>query len=48
MPVNIVNKASLALAPYPSPPPLTVFPVYNLTRSPLTATLYCLNPWNRL
>ena len=25
-----------------------VFPVYNLTRSPLTAALYYLNAWNRL
>ena len=24
------------------------FSVYNLTRSPLTATLYYLNAWNRL
>ena len=24
------------------------FPVYNLTRSPLTAALYYLNAWNRL
>ena len=30
----------------PRPPP--VFPVYNLTRSPLTATLYYLNAWNTL
>ena len=28
------------------PPP--VFPVYNLTRSPLTAALYYLNAWNKL
>ena len=36
---------SLALAPPPAPP---VFPVYNLTRSPLTAALYYLNAWSRL
>ena len=29
-------------------PPQPVFPVYNLTRSPLTAPLYYLNAWNRL
>ena len=30
-------------------PPLPVFPVYNLTRSPLTAALYYpMNPWNML
>ena len=28
--------------------PHPVFPVYNLTRSPLTAALYYLNAWNRL
>ena len=34
---------------FPRPPPAPpVFPVYNLTRSPLTATLYYLNAWNRL
>ena len=32
----------------PTRPPSTVFPVYNLTRSPLTAALYYLNAWNRL
>ena len=32
----------------PPPPPTPVFPVYNLTRSPLTAALYYLNTWNRL
>ena len=32
----------------PLPPPPTVFLVYNLTRAPLTASLYYLNPWNRL
>ena len=34
-----------------SPPPFhprPVFPMYNLTRSPLTAALYYLNAWNRL
>ena len=41
--VNNVYRRSLALAP---PPP--VFPVYNLTRSPLSAALYYLNAWNRL
>ena len=30
------------------PPPPSVFPVYNLTRSPLTAALNYLNAWNRL
>ena len=30
------------------PPSPAVFPVYNLTRSPLTAALYYLNAWNRL
>ena len=47
--VNNVYRRSLALALAPpprSPPP--VFPVYNLTRSPLTAALYYLNAWNRL
>ena len=30
------------------PPPPPIFPVYNLTRSPLTATLYYLSAWNGL
>ena len=30
-----------------SPPPHPVFPVYNLTRSPVTPALYYLNTWNR-
>ena len=43
------RSRSLALAPPPVlPPPLPVFPVYNLTRSPFTAELYYLNAWNRL
>ena len=42
-----VNRRSLALAPIPLLVP-PVFPVYNLTRSPLTAALYYLNAWNRL
>ena len=41
------KEGSLALAPPPVPRP-PVFPVYNLTRSPLTAALYYLNAWNRL
>ena len=32
----------------PSPPPHAVFPVYNLTRSSLTAALCYLNAWNTL
>ena len=40
---NNVYRRSLALAPAP-----LVFPVYNLTRSLLTAALYYLNAWNRL
>ena len=32
----------------PHPPPPPILPVYNLTHSPLTATLYCLSAWNRL
>ena len=46
--VNNVYRRSLALAPPPPSPPLPHFPVYNLTRSPLTAALYYLNAWNRL
>ena len=47
--VNNVYRHSLALASASSPPPLSlIFPVYNLTRSPLTAALYYLNAWNRL
>ena len=38
-------RGVLSISP-PSPP--LVFPVYNLTRSPLTAALYYLNAWNRL
>ena len=38
---------SLALSPPPPPPP-PVLPVYNLTRSPITAVLYYLNAWNTL
>ena len=39
------RKGERTLAPLPHPPGI---PVYNLTRSPLTATLYYLNAWNRL
>ena len=37
-----------SLSPLASSPPPLIFPVYNLTRSPLTAALYYLNAWNRL
>ena len=35
-------------SPPPHSPPPPVFPVYNLTLSPLTAALYYRNAWNRL
>ena len=43
--MNRGGKGERVLSPPPLFPP--VFPVYNLTRSPLTAALY-LNAWNRL
>ena len=39
------GETGLSLS-FPLPPP--VFPVYNLTRTPLTAALYYLNTWNGL
>ena len=40
------SRRSDSSPPPPHSPP--VFPVYNLTLSPLTAALYYLNAWNRL
>ena len=44
---SLEGKAGENSRSRPTPPP-PVFPVYHLTRSPLTAALYYLNAWNRL
>ena len=44
--IEPVPGVQIARPPPPHSPP--VFPVYNLTLSPLTAALYYLNAWNRL
>ena len=44
--IEPVPGVQIARPPPPQSPP--VFPVYNLTLSPLTSALFYLNAWNRL